>query len=83
MPVASAILTAQNPARYTVADFRALNSLHTMGLLEDSGDSPNWDRWWVHYLDACRWLAHGWGMSLRDADRALWAANGILNRPSV
>src|SRR3954451_17647060 len=82
MPVASAILTAQNPERYTVADFRALNSLHAMGFLEDSGDTPNWERLWVPYLDVCRSLASGWEMSLRDADRALWAANGDLDRPT-
>jgi hypothetical protein len=80
MPVASAILTAQNPERYTVADFRALNSLHAMGFLEDSGDTPNWERLWVPYLDHCRSLADGWEMTLRDADRALWAANGDLTR---
>jgi len=52
-----------------------------MDLLRDSGETPNWERLWVPYLESCRSLAAGGGMSLRDADRAFWAANGNLDRP--
>lgn len=82
IPIASAILTAQDPNRYTVADFKALASLHALRYLEGSGNRPNWRSWWLPYLDTCRFLSSSWGMSLRDADRALWAANGDTAMPS-
>lgn len=65
IPMASAILTAINPDRFTVLDFRALQSLgvenwpDTLGL-------------YVSYLKACRELAAKHGKSLRTLDRALW-----------
>lgn len=65
IPMASAILTAINPVRYTVLDFRALQSL---GL-------KNWPEsfaFYVAYLKACRELAAKYGKLLRTLDRALW-----------
>jgi hypothetical protein len=65
IPMASAILTAINPERYTVLDFRALASL---GI-------SNWpDRiaFYLAYLEECRQLAVKHGRPLRTLDRALW-----------
>jgi hypothetical protein len=64
-PVASAILTAINPRRYTILDFRALESLGN----KSSDRSVNF---YLVYLDACRELAKTHGVSLRNFDRALW-----------
>ena len=65
IPMASAILTAINPDRYTVLDFRALESLGVMNW-------PDTVEFYVHYLEACRELAAKHGKSLRNLDRALW-----------
>jgi hypothetical protein len=64
-PVASAILTAIYPTRYTILDFRALESLGN----KSKDRSVNF---YLVYLDACRQLAENHGVSLRDFDRALW-----------
>lgn len=64
-PVASAILTAINPERYTIIDFRALESLGV--------DSP--DRslpFYLCYLRYCWAAAKEHRISLRTLDRALW-----------
>jgi len=65
VPVASAILTAMYPARYTVLDFRALEALGT----NTSNRSLDF---YLHYLASCRSIADKWGVGLRDLDRALW-----------
>jgi hypothetical protein len=65
IPMASAILTAINPERYTILDFRALQSLG----IENWPDTIGF---YVRYLDACRELAAVHGKSLRTLDRALW-----------
>jgi hypothetical protein len=65
VPVASAILTAIKPDRYTVIDFRALEAL---------GSTSN-DRsvtFYLGYLDCCRRLAAQHYVTLRDLDRAMW-----------
>jgi hypothetical protein len=65
IPVASAILTAIDPGRYTIIDFRALealgveNSWHTV-------DS------YLAYLEHCRSLARENNLGLRELDRAMW-----------
>jgi hypothetical protein len=65
VPVASAILTAIDPERYTVIDFRALEALGC-----DSKDrSVNF---YLAYLKTCRQLASKHGVTLRNLDRALW-----------
>jgi hypothetical protein len=65
VPVASAILAAINPDRFTIIDYRALESLGVKRL------SPTVD-FYLEYLAHCRHLASKHGVSLRDLDRALW-----------
>ena len=65
VPVASAVLTAIDPDRYTVIDFRALEALGN----ETADRSVNF---YLEYLRACRELAKTHAISLRDLDRALW-----------
>jgi len=65
VPIASAIMTAIKPDRYTVIDFRVLQALGT--------DTP--DRsvdFYLAYLGYCRNLVGQYGVSMRDLDRALW-----------
>jgi hypothetical protein len=65
VPVASAILTAIDPQRYTVIDFRALEAL---------GQRTN-NRsidFYLTYLGECRRLATEQSVALRTFDRALW-----------
>lgn len=65
VPVASAILTAIDPLRFTVIDFRALAAL---GCSTIDRSVPSY----LAYLQACRVLAAAHKASLRDLDRALW-----------
>jgi hypothetical protein len=65
VPVASAILTAVDPERFTIIDFRALEALGV----------PKWPGtvdFYLAYLDACRVLACKHNVPLRTLDRALW-----------
>jgi hypothetical protein len=64
-PVASAILTAINLNRYTILDFRALQSL-------GSNSTDRSVNFYLVYLKACRQLARTHRISLRNFDRALW-----------
>jgi hypothetical protein len=65
VPVASAIMTAIDPGRYTILDFRALFSLG----VERSFNSVGF---YLAYLAACRRIAAAAGVELRTLDRALW-----------
>ena len=65
VPVASAILTAIDPERYTVIDFRALEAL-------GSKSADRTINFYLTYLDACRKFAKAHRVPLRDLDRALW-----------
>lgn len=65
VPVASAILTATFPDRFTVIDFRALE---TLGV---ALETPTVDHY-LQYLAYCRGMADELTLSLRDLDRALW-----------
>ncbi|MSP67602.1 MAG: hypothetical protein EXQ96_05815 [Alphaproteobacteria bacterium] len=65
VPVASAILTAIDPERYTIIDFRALEALGVRV------PTPSID-FYLEYIACCRDLASRYGVSLRDLDRALW-----------
>lgn len=69
----STVLMAQNPDRFTVYDVRAWNSLEKLGLVS---------HWWTTYLKACRQISSATGYSLREVDRALYAANGNPELPS-
>ena len=62
--MASAILTAIDPERYTVLDFRALDALG----LDDNDDLD----FYVLYVGACRRLACTYEVTLRTFDRANW-----------
>jgi len=62
--MASAILTAMDPDRYTVLDFRALQALGC----EDHEEIE----FYVDYLAYCKEKAAELGVSLRDFDRANW-----------
>ena len=65
IPVASAILTAMFPLRYTVIDKRALTSL---GHPKNDGTI----KFYIQYLAECRRLADLYKVELRTLDRALW-----------
>jgi hypothetical protein len=65
VPVASAILTAIDPMRFTVIDFRALFSL---AVERDTYSVA----FYLEYLAACRRIAAEAGTDLRTLDRALW-----------
>jgi hypothetical protein len=65
VPVASAVLTAINPERYTVIDYRALEALGQ----KTSNRSVDY---YLAYLAACRHLAAKHRVTLRNLDRALW-----------
>jgi hypothetical protein len=62
--MASAILTAINPERYTVFDVRALEALGAK-----NGGRVNL---YVQYLKACKNMAKEYGVKLRDFDRSNW-----------
>ena len=65
VPVASAILTAINPERFTIIDFRALEALSVQQV-------PITINFYLEYLNECRTLARRNNHSLRTFDRALW-----------
>jgi hypothetical protein len=80
--VASSILAAFRPRRYTVMDQRAWASLTAHGQLKDM-KNLSWGASWAGYLDTCRGLAKRSGLSLRVVDRALWAAEGKRTLPKA
>jgi hypothetical protein len=65
VPVASAILTAIDPTRFTIVDFRALESLNA----EKADITIDF---YLAYLEECRRLARENKVSLRTLDQALW-----------
>jgi hypothetical protein len=65
VPVASAVVTAINPERFTIVDFRALEALG----VEQPYISIDF---YLAYLDACRGIACENNVALRTLDRALW-----------
>ena len=65
VPVASAILTAINPSRFTIIDFRALEALGVTDVVSTVD-------LFISYCAFCRNLANECKLSLRDLDRALW-----------
>jgi hypothetical protein len=77
LPMASAILTAIDQAKYTVIDYRALEALSV-----PDADYYKLDFYLRHYLPACKRLAAEHNVNLRTFDRTLWAwsaAKGIKN----
>jgi len=84
VPVASAVMTAIDPVRFTIIDFRALWSL---GVEQRSPYYPV--AYYLDYLAACRRISAETGADLRTLDRALWGyskrhqkRNGAIRRPS-
>ena len=76
VPVASAILTVIDPERYTIIDFRALESLGA----NVSGKTIGF------YLDClafCQGLARQNNVSLRHLDQALWQWSNERKRQSA
>jgi hypothetical protein len=65
IPVASAILTAIDPKRFTIIDFRALEAL---GIGKANITIP----FYLAYLTECRKIARQNKVSLRTLDQALW-----------
>lgn len=65
IPVASAILTAIAPDRFTIIDYRALEALGVKRAWHSVG-------FYLDYLGYCRDLASTNGVDLRTLDRALW-----------
>lgn len=65
IPVASAVLTAIFPERFTIIDFRALRALSITGAHITID-------FYLSYLQECRRLSHLHNMTLRNFDRALW-----------
>lgn len=76
VPVASAILTAIDPERYTIIDFRALAALGT-----DTKDRTI--NLYLDYLETCRSLARHHRVTLRDRSRPGLVAvvEGASQRP--
>ena len=67
VPVASAILTATYPEKFTIIDFRALETLGVRRR-DQRFDLENY----LAYLSFCRSTASRYRVALRDLDRALW-----------
>jgi hypothetical protein len=84
VPVASAVMTAIDPGRFTIIDFRALWSLGV------ERRSPYYSvGYYLDYLAACRRIAAEAGTDLRVLDRALWGYSktnqkrvGAIRKPS-
>lgn len=66
VPMASALLTVWAPDRFTVIDFRALETLGAFGELDERRPP------YPEYLGLCRGIASRTGSDLRSLDRALW-----------
>lgn len=64
--MASAILTAFDPTKFTIIDYRALESLGC------NATSPYSVGLYMRYLKHCIGLSKRWGIPLRELDQALW-----------
>jgi hypothetical protein len=76
---ASALLTAHDPARYTVMDGRAILSLTALKRWSEEQGTRASCLWWTDYLATCRDIAARTDRPLRSVDRALWTARGRLD----
>ena len=75
--IASSILMATQPDRYTVYDVRAKKSLVALGELHLNPAKGEW----LNYLHSCRSIARRTLLDLRTVDRALFSAKGQLGLP--
>jgi hypothetical protein len=74
VPVASALLTAIDPEKYTIIDVHALRSLGMSDTYIQKVD------YYLAYLKKCRELAQQFKISLRTLDHALWQWGWIHRR---
>jgi hypothetical protein len=72
--MASAVLAACRPARYVVADSRALMSLHALKVFSPSRTDEFVRADWPSYLRHCRKMARACDVPLAQVGQALWAA---------
>lgn len=78
VPMASALLMAWDPEKYTVIDVRAVSSLVAHGEISPTeGKLPPY----LEYLQVCREIAQRCDRDLRTVDRALYAAAGATKLP--
>jgi hypothetical protein len=69
LSTATAILTICYPNKFTIFDFRALE---TLDLKPDKTENWTADNYFKEYLPCVRKRSKRWRCSLRNADRALW-----------
>jgi hypothetical protein len=74
VPIASAVLTAIAPEKYTIIDVHALRSL---GVSDDLIQKVDY---YLAYLNKCRELAKQFKISLRTLDHALWQWGWVHRR---
>jgi hypothetical protein len=67
LPMASAILTALDQDKHTIADWRAMEALG-----QPNADYYNLNLYLRNYLPTCKRLAAEAGVSLRVLDKAMW-----------
>lgn len=75
--MASAVMTALRPERFTVFDVNADVALRALGV---DWERRNRDFGYWSYVLACHEVADMLGASLRDLDRALWACGAALSK---
>lgn len=73
LPIASAILSVCYPEEFTVLDYRAWETLQSLGITGLPPKKPNTVEAYLRYGQVCRGFAEQHELSLRDLDRALWA----------
>ena len=73
--VASAILTAYDPSRFAVIDWKAWKALYDREKKEEFAPED-----YVKYLQDVRKLAEECGMTPRKVDLALWKIGGRIER---
>ena len=75
LPMASAILTVCYPDELTVLDYRAWKILRKQNVPDLPRREPRTITEYLQYCTVCRSFAAEVGLSLRNLDRALWAAS--------
>lgn len=70
--LASAILTVLYDKEFTVFDYRAKNSLESIGV-QIIGSPDNKPEDYFSYVDLCKKQAKKYNLTLREFDRVLWA----------
>ncbi|HOK55786.1 MAG TPA: hypothetical protein PLF90_00455 [bacterium] len=73
--VASAILMAYDPCKFTPIDWRAWNMLYLLCYIDEPCPKSFTPDHYIKYLKVCRKLAKELDVYLRTLDRALWIAS--------